>query len=67
MLIMKKTLTLLIGIAAGAAITAVIASTNRGKQVRSNLLKRGNDLRKVLAKDLEEKARMLQDSDVIYS
>ena len=64
---MKKILTLLIGLAAGAAITASIASTKRGREVRSNLVKKANELRQILADDLENKARMMHDSDVIYS
>lgn len=64
---MKKILALLIGLAAGAALTASIASTKRGREVRSNLVKRAEELRKVLADDLENKARLMHDSDVVYS
>jgi gas vesicle protein len=64
---MKKFLALLIGVAAGAALTATIASSKRGKEVRSNLVKKANELRQLLAYDLEKKARMMHDSDVMYS
>ena len=64
---MKKILTLLIGLAAGAALTVSIASTKRGREVRSNLVKKANELRQILADDLENKARLMHDSDVIYS
>ena len=64
---MKKVLALLIGIAAGAALTVSIASTKRGKEVRNSLIKKADELRQILASDLEDKSRRMHDSDVSYS
>lgn len=64
---MNRTLTLLLGIAAGAAFTAVVASTKRGKEVRNNLIKKADELRDALADNIEKKARNIHDSEVIYS
>jgi gas vesicle protein len=64
---MKKILALLIGLGAGAVLTASIASTKRGKELRSNLVKKADELRQVLADDLEKKARLMHDSDVVYT
>ena len=63
---MKRTLTVLIGIAAGAAITAAISSTKRGKEVRTNLVKKANELRHNLASNMEERVKKATESEYNY-
>ena len=63
---MKKTLALLAGIAAGAALTAAISYTKRGKEVRSNLSKRTDELRQKLAGRINRQARKIKDSEITY-
>ena len=62
---MKKTLAVLIGVAAGAALTAGISYTRKGREVRTNLEKRANELRKKLA-DINDSADKAKDSEFIY-
>ena len=63
---MKKTLALLIGIAAGAAFTAAITYTKRGREVRTNLVKKAAELRQTLADNVSDKTGKAQDSEFIY-
>ena len=55
----------LIGVAAGAALTAAIGTTKRGKEVRANLVKKANDLRNNIASDIEKKIEE-KESEFIY-
>jgi phage regulator Rha-like protein len=64
---MKRTFALMIGIGAGVALTAAVASTRRGREVRSQLVKKAEELRHTLANSLEEKARNIHESEVSYS
>jgi len=63
---MKKTLAVLIGIAAGAALTAAITYSKRGRQVRTRLVKKANELRQTLADNVNDEAETAQDSEFIY-
>jgi len=62
---MKKTFAVLIGIAAGAALTAAITYSKRGKEVRSNLVKKADELRRTLAESVKDTSN-IQDSEITY-
>jgi len=62
---MKKTFAVLIGIAAGAALTAAITYSKRGKEVRSNLVKKADELRRTLAESVKDNSN-IQDSEITY-
>lgn len=62
---MKKTLAVLIGVAAGAALTAGISYTRRGKEVRTNLEKKADELRKKLA-EVRDNTSKVKDTEFIY-
>ena len=64
---MKRTFTLLIGLAAGAALAAAVASTKRGKEVRTQIARKADELKHSLAGGIEEKARNIHESEVVYS
>jgi len=63
---MNKTLVVLLGVAAGATLTALLASSKRGKEIRSTLVKKANELKDTLATNIEQKARNVHDSGVTY-
>lgn len=63
---MKKTFAVLIGITAGAVLTAAITYSKRGKEVRSNIVKKADELRHTLAENLNKKTSNIQDSEFIY-
>ena len=63
---MKKTLAVLIGIAAGAALTAAITYSKRGKELRTNLINKADELRQTLADNVKDKTRNIQDSEFTY-
>jgi gas vesicle protein len=63
---MKKTFAVLIGIAVGAALTAAITYSKRGKEVRTNLVKKADELRQSLADNVKDKTRNIQDSEFTY-
>jgi gas vesicle protein len=62
---MKKTFAVLIGITAGAALTAAITYSKRGKEVRSNLVKKAGELRRTLAESVKDTSN-IQDSEITY-
>jgi len=62
---MKKTFAVLIGIAAGAALTAAITYSKKGKEVRSNLVKKADELRRTLAESVKDTSN-IQDSEITY-
>ena len=64
---MNKTLVVLLGVAAGAALTALFASSKRGKEIRSRLMKKADELKETLAANIEQKAKNIHDSGVTYS
>ena len=59
---MNKTVTILLGLAAGTFL-ALAATTKKGKRVRSRLARNVSNMKK----SIEEKARLIHDSDVSYS
>ncbi len=63
---MNKTVTILLGLAAGTAF-ALVATSKRGKRVRSKITKRVSEFKENMASTIEEKAKMAYDSTVLYS
>lgn len=63
---MKKTFAVLIGITAGAALTAAIAYSKKGKDLRSELVKKADELRRMLAENVKDNTSNIQDSEFIY-
>ncbi len=59
---MNKTVTILLGLAAGTAL-AIAATSKKGKRVRSKLTKRIGNLKS----SIEDKAKLIHDSAVSYS
>ena len=64
---MNKTLVVLLGVAAGAALTALFASSKRGREIRSRLMKKADELKETLTANIEQKAKNIHDSGVTYS
>ena len=63
---MNKTITLLLGLAAGGVL-AFAAYTKKGKAARTQLSKRVKDIKDDMSSTLERKARAMHDSGVKYS
>lgn len=63
---MNKTITILLGLAAGTAL-AYVATTKRGKRLRSKVSKGVTDLKDQMTDSIEKRAKSLHDSAVRYS
>ena len=63
---MNKTLTILLGLAAGTAL-AFAAYTKNGKKIRRNMTRKMDDIKNTMATNIENKAKYIHDSAVSYS
>lgn len=63
---MNKTVTILLGLAAGTAF-ALAAYTKKGKRVRSQITKSVGEFKDNMTATIEDKAKEVHDSTVLYS
>ncbi len=63
---MNKSVTIFLGVAAGAFF-ALAAFSKKGRKLRKNMLKKADELKESMMLDIEKKARYIHDSEVLYS